>query len=255
MRPLLQKMFAIVTCTKTVSAEAASRPLTAAFLPSLNHTVTKRELEEWDIRLYICVDDNDALVNNGTQPMIDRLRPHIPAIPIKVLLYPHSRTIPHGLAAVRAFSDGATYVHRTNDDTRFLTSGWITASTAQLTRWNNVGVVGPVSHGDPRSRRYGKNKNILLTRDVVHKNHMRIFSDYYPKCLHNWYVDDWISHSYALHGRAVFVNGWRVKHAFVHTRYKPSYGQGHKLKELVDCGVKAVNASMRNDSLDPVSCC
>ncbi len=248
-------MFAVVTCTKTVSADAAYRPLTDALLPSLNHTVTERELEEWDIRLYICVDDDDALVRNGTQTMIDRLRPYVPSLPITVLLYPHSRTIPHGLAAMRAFSDGATYVHRTNDDTRFLTSGWIHASTAQLARWDNVGVVGPISHGDPRSRRYGENRNILLTRDVVHKKHVGIFADYYPKCLYNWYVDDWISHSYALHGRAAFVDGWRVKHAFVQTRYKPSLGQGRRLKELVGCGAMAVNASLRRDATRPVSCC
>ena len=247
-------MFAIVTCTKT--SATLKNPLIHTFLPSLNRSITKHELQGWDVRLYICVDNDDDLLQNGTQFLRAQLSTLVPVIShIEILSYPPSNTIPHGLAAARAFSDGADYVHRTNDDTRFLTRGWINASTSALKSWNNIGVVGPISHGDPKMRKLRGSKSPLLTRDVVHRSHMTIFAEYYPKCLRNWYMDDWISHSYALHGRASFVKEWHVNHEFVRRRYKAAVSQIGLLNTLVSCGVDAINASKHNRLSAPISCC
>lgn len=51
-----------------------------------------------------------------------------------------------------------------------------------------AGVVGPKVYGDgPTNKMHGG-----MTIDVVHRNHLAIFREYYPPALDNWYTDTWI---------------------------------------------------------------
>jgi hypothetical protein len=53
---------------------------------------------------------------------------------------------------------------------------------------NFVGVVGP--------NHQGGNERIL-TQDFVHRTHLTVFGDYYPRELSNWWVDDWMTRVYS----------------------------------------------------------
>lgn len=86
-------------------------------------------------------------------------------------------------AAMAAFTEGADYVMRTNDDTRLPTSqGWETVLIRDLRQRHpvpNLGVVGPMFHEG--------NTNILA-HDFTHRTHAVIHGFYYPRSLPTWWV-------------------------------------------------------------------
>jgi hypothetical protein len=88
-----------------------------------------------------------------------------------------------------AAADGAEYLYRVNDDTQFVGAGWAAQAVGALRRYSppNVGVVGPVC-------REGNTR--ILTHDLVHRTHLRIFEHYYPPIFSDWWMDDWITHVY-----------------------------------------------------------
>jgi hypothetical protein len=93
--------------------------------------------------------------------------------------------IPMNLMTRQAYDAGADYIVRINDDSEFISIGWITISVAALNAYDppNVGVVGPsvVQCG-------GNCNNAILTHDMVHRAHFDIFKFYYPDRFDNWYV-------------------------------------------------------------------
>ena len=95
---------------------------------------------------------------------------------------------------MQARLDGAEYFHRTNDDISYMSAGWITASVRALRRLEppNVGVTGPKVYGDGSSNKMHGG----ITIDVVHRTHLRIFREYYPPQLDNWFTDSWIVYAY-----------------------------------------------------------
>lgn len=78
------------------------------------------------------------------------------------------------------------YFYQMGDDIKILTSGWEKTFIEKLKENNNIGVVGPLDIN---------NKN-LLTQSFVHKTHLDIFGEYYPKEIKNWHIDDWITKVY-----------------------------------------------------------
>ena len=66
-----------------------------------------------------------------------------------------------------AFEDGADYMYRINDDTKFQ-GPWAMQAVSALRRMDppNVGVVGPLCDE-------GNQK--IMTHDFTHRTHMRIF--------------------------------------------------------------------------------
>lgn len=94
-------------------------------------------------------------------------------------------------AACQAFSDGADYIFRTNDDTEFpQRHGWLSALIQELRSRRpvpNLGVVGPDCQQG--------NTNIL-THDFTHRTHIQIHQFHYPRSLPNWFADDWITRVY-----------------------------------------------------------
>lgn len=79
--------------------------------------------------------------------------------------------------ARKAYHDGVEYFFRSNDDTEFKTTDWITTYISALDRFNppRLGVVGPTC-------KQGNNK--IMTHDFTHRTHLEIFDmNYYPPIL------------------------------------------------------------------------
>lgn len=95
----------------------------------------------------------------------------------------------------------------------------------------NVGIVGPKVFGDGHMNKLHGG----ITIDVVHRTHLRIFREYYPPQLDNWYTDSWMVYVYvALPGsgqqtkRVIKLTrrqNFSVAHHFERRRYAPMKAQ------------------------------
>lgn len=187
-------VFAIVSCVRSKPAHRTlnDTALFKTLIPTLSATVTELERTQWTVRLYLCADDDDALYLAGREAV---MREGPPWLETRLSFWPATRNrVPSSESAALAYAEGAEYMHRTNDDILYATSGWITGSVRALRalRPPNVGVAGPKVHGDGAvNRMHGG-----MTIDVVHRTHLRIFREYYPPQLDNWYTDSWIVYIY-----------------------------------------------------------
>ena len=77
-----------------------------------------------------------------------------------VAIQKRSKRIPFNELTRAAYDVGAKYIVKINDDTEFVTSGWITLATKELQSFNplNIGVVGPTCNQDNLE---------ILTHDMV----------------------------------------------------------------------------------------
>ena len=112
---------------------------------------------------------------------------------------------------------------RVNDDSEFVTGGWIDIGVSALKDYvpSNVGVVGPLCN---------EGNTAILTHDMVHRTHLDIFDNYYPRAFPNWWLDDWITHVYMPNNSRVLKN-WQIKHHVnMHgTRYNVKHLYKHML--------------------------
>ena len=187
-------IFAIVCCVRSTKVQTALNhtSLYRTLYPSLGSTITPRERKLWRVRLYLCADDNDQLFQQHAAQVAEDSPP---GLETKLLFIPaRTNRVPSREAAEQARLDGAEYFHRTNDDISYMSAGWITASVRALRRLEppNVGVAGPKVYGDGSSNKMHGG----ITIDVVHRTHLRIFREYYPPQLDNWYTDSWIVYAY-----------------------------------------------------------
>jgi hypothetical protein len=239
-------LVAIVCCTKSTKTRKVADFIEHHLLPSIYRTISLEERAKFRVELMLGYDHDDdywRLENNHQlSPKNDKgvvlFNDHDP-IPIKFFSIrkdPNNDRpdrIPFNELCQAAFDYGATYILRVNDDTEFLTAGWVTAATQALASFSppNVGVVGPDDL--PLHQPF-------LTHDMVHApTHYSIFDSYYPNDFDNYFVDDWIANVYGKE-RTVKVNGWEIFHhhkvfcgASRCERYKPSYRQKNMLKELL----------------------
>ena len=231
------QIFAIVSCVR----ESQTPRLFTHFLPSLQKTISSGERATWHIRLYLCSDVGDSMYSNMSSSSIT-----LRDIEVRRVVWTRRSIIPHGMTAELAFAEGASYVHRTNDDTEYLTKEWLTLAVQTISRFGrNIGVVGPKVWGD--GFRPG-----LLTLDCVHRQHLSIFSHYYPRALSNWYIDDWISAVYS--NRSVRLRRWQTRHVFIKRRYRVKYDQRHLLPGLIACGRRAVHKYIEGSSQVAIAC-
>ena len=81
------------------------------------------------------------------------------------------------VAAAAAFTDGADFFFRLNDDT-VLAKNWLMPLVDALANFDPpfVGVTGPMCTGNRAS-------TDIMTHDFVHRTHMEIFPTYYPVLL------------------------------------------------------------------------
>ena len=174
--------------------------LVTTLIPSIERTLTEKDRSMYSFHLYLAVDDDDVfwLKYQNEIEMPDWLTLHMGFYKVpehKIPFIPMMRA---------AYEDGAEYLVRVNDDSEFVTLGWVSKAVATLVSYDppNVGMVGPnCLEGNQR----------IMTHDMVHRTHLDIFEYYYPNVFSSWWIDDWISRVYGPH-RSTKIMDWRVKH-------------------------------------------
>jgi len=227
---------AVVMCATSkgiMSKNFSNMAWVQLMIPSLVSTI---ESDSYRYEVFVGVDDNDNFwMNPQNQQELQRRAGHLP---VNVYGFPskHRNHIPMNKILKVAYSLGADYLVRINDDSSFETSGWTTLGVNTLASYDPpyVGVVGPTCHE-------GNTK--ILTHDMVHKTHLVIFEDYYPAVFDNWWLDNWISSVYGTN-RTTKHPGWLVKHHTRHhgTRYKVNHTKIVFLKDELAKGRKRVAA-------------
>jgi len=241
----------IVSCIKSMESWKSinGTSLHELFLPSVPRFLTDDERKKYRVEVLLAFDKGDTFWENPANRLEVAVTHQIPVSFISVV---NNRThhIPFNEACRAAYEYGADYIVRVNDDSEFVTKGWITKAVNVLASFNppNVGVVGPTFHDGNTD---------ILTHDMVHRTHMEIFDDYYPDEFDNWYLDDWISYVYG-DSRTTKIADWVVVHHIHHhgTRYAENYSQKSLLKTLLDRGkdrlqtyLKSGNASVATQVL------
>uniref|UniRef100_A0A7S4FBI4 Hexosyltransferase n=1 Tax=Chrysotila carterae TaxID=13221 RepID=A0A7S4FBI4_CHRCT len=126
-----------------------------------------------------------------------------------------------------AYGDGADYLYRVNDDTRFV-GAWAAQAIDALRRMQppNVGVVGPICE---------QGNTAILTHDFTHRTHLDIFPSYYPPIFSDWWMDDWITRVYANRMRR---GPFRVEHVIEYqgTRYAVDFTHQAKINSELSRG-------------------
>lgn len=201
--------------------------LTTILIPSVKRTITKEEMLEYNLTLYIAVDDNDPfwLKHHPSLYALVKDEEHLSVKVVVVKNVPNR--VPFNDVTARAFKDGAEYIVRVNDDSEFITKGWITQGIEALRAFSppNVGVVGPLCR---------EGNTVILTHDMVHRTHLQIFETYYPPVFHNWWLDDWITRVYEP-DRSRVLKTWVVKH---HTdKHGTRYSVKHEAKKELEAEI------------------
>lgn len=208
-------------------------------IPSIEKTVTPDEWKTYRIELFLGFDIGDTFWENAQhrQWLQSAAAHRQPQLGFNFLAIRKQRPsqIPFNVACRAAYELGSDYIVRINDDTEFLTPGWISQGTKQLTQFHpsNLGVVGP---------RCDQGNTIILTHDMVHRLHLDIFGmEYYPDEFDNWWIDDWISKVYGEHNTKRIVE-WKVHHhTNKHgTRYKVDEGQRQHLQTTLQQGKQTI---------------
>lgn len=234
-----QIVVAVVACTKSkdIWKSVNATTLHNILIPSIERTVTPSEKEHVRVELVVGFDDNDVFWNN---PHNRKELQAATRIPISFLSVPKQPNrpfrIPFNEVCRASYEYGADFIARVNDDSEFITPGWITKSVHRLSQYNPpwVGVVGPTC-------RQGNTK--ILTHDFVHRTHIDIFDDYYPDEFDNWWIDDWITYVYGPK-RTTKLPDWEMFH---HTskhgqRYEVNQSLKSNLKTTLRRGVQQIEA-------------
>lgn len=231
-------IFAIAACTHSAPRWKSLNDcsLQTLLIPSIEATVTQEELALWDVRLYVGIDHDDTFWRkhiknlNGTEWLT--VHHEFYDVP--------EHKIPFNAMMKHAIEDGAEYLARMNDDSEFVTNGWITQGVAALRGFHpsNVGVVGPTCK---------QGNTAIMTHDMVHRTHLDIFENYYPTTFSAWWIDDWITKVYQP-VRSTQLKTWEVKHhTGKHgTRYKVQHQEGKLLTEELRKGKKKVEDWLNN---------
>lgn len=253
-------LVAIVSCIKS-KGYSPSRSIKEFLLPSIHATITKHERASYRVELILAYDEDDSYWQHRSNQLdvIDISRrdgTNEQPIPVSFLLvrkqlYSNSthnnierpNRIPFNELCQAAYDHGATYIVRINDDTHFMTSGWISLAVSTLQSYSppNVGVVGPTCR---------QGNEDILTHDMVHApTHYEIFDTYYPDLFDNYYIDDWMTQVYG-ERRTTKLKQWEVFHSLdmYGTRYTPSFDQDQFLEEEIQKGRQQVERFVQRQS-------
>ena len=215
-------------------------------LPSIHNTISDEELAKYRVEVILGYDEGDPYweQQSNQEVVITNLDDSLNHIPLTFISLKKDsgrpNHIPFNELCQTAYNQGVQYLVRINDDTHFITQGWLTLAINTLQSFSppNVGVVGPKCKGDASEQRQ------ILTHDMTYlPYHLAIFGTYYPDVFDNYYLDDWISKVYA-EKRTKQLDGWEVVHntqAFG-TRYTPSFDQDRYLDEEVERGKRLVES-------------
>jgi hypothetical protein len=219
---------AIVAPSRSLPSWKASTDasLAALLLPSLQKSLSFQEQHSIAVEVIVVFDEGDSFWENPSVRSTVELSVTSP-VQILFMSVKKSSRIPNNEGCQMAYERGAHYIVRVNDDTEFTGVGWITAGMSSLKSFTppNLGVVGPTC-------RQGNTK--ILTHDMVHRTHLDIFTDYYPREFDNWYLDDWISRVYGDRHTRRLTTWIVIHHTDAHgQRYNESTHQKKMLPEIL----------------------
>lgn len=126
------------------------------------------------------------------------------------------------------------YLYQLGDDIEIITPDWEKNFIKKLNSNNNIGVVGPT---DINNRK-------IITQSFVHKNHLKIFKNYFPNELINWYIDDWITNVYKEDYSYQFNNIF-VKNSGGKERYK-IHNDKKKYEHILNRDKNKLNEYLKN---------
>eukprot|EP00977_Amphora_coffeiformis_P006424 scaffold1369_cov163-Amphora_coffeaeformis.AAC.3 len=239
----LKPLLAVVACTRSKGdwRHINSTSLHSLLIPSIEKTVTVRELRQYRIEFVIGFDKGDPFWEQETN------RKHLSEgslLPINFVSIPKKKHRPHQIPFNQlcraAYDYGADYIVRVNDDSEFVTTNWITHSVQRLQAYSppNVGVVGPTCK---------QGNTAILTHDLVHRTHLDIFNDYYPDEFDNWWIDDWITRVYGP-SRTTKLRTWEIRHHVDHhgTRYTVNEKLKAQLIITLERGRKSIDTYLQH---------
>jgi hypothetical protein len=203
--PKSKSTVAILICSKSVKRwrNVSDTTLYTILLPSLERTIDMIEIQRFSIQVYVAYDSVDNFYTKSLNriAIISTCQFNLTFISITKRV---RNKIPFNAIARVAMSMGSDFFVRINDDSEFVSAGWISEGIRTLESFvpRYVGVVGPNCPD-------GNTK--ILTHDMVHRTHLDIFGDYYPDVFDNFFVDDWISSVYGAN-RTKKIVSWLVRH-------------------------------------------
>tara|TARA_B110000090_G_scaffold7060_3_gene7369 strand:- start:28195 stop:32406 length:4212 start_codon:yes stop_codon:yes gene_type:complete len=199
-------------------------------IPSIQRTISSADRSQYDFRLYLAADHDDQFWLNNQKNV---KTPDWLSVQIGFYEVPEQK-IPFNPMMRAAYNDGAEYLVRINDDSEFVTSDWVSKTTAKLATYDppNVGMVGPNCR---------EGNTAIMTHDMVHRTHLDIFEHYYPDVFSAWWVDDWISKVYGPQ-RSTKMMDWTVKHhTHKHgTRYTVQHHEAQLLQGELEKGAAKI---------------
>lgn len=192
------------------------------FLPSLLRTW---ELDKFQYRFYLGIDDDDAFFQRHRKALEARLRPDD-----KVLSFDGYTGNPCGIwteLMKTAHADGADYFSQWGDDIRIESNGWTSYLVSILKANGDTGVVGGAEEHYWITR-LGAGQVGILENAMVSRDHYDKLGFFFPPELKNWFSDDWLT---AIYGNKTFLcpnihfsNTNRVGDHNDLSRYKPEKG-------------------------------
>jgi len=197
------KEIVVALCMSTTDREQHWPDLSmfSIMLPSLRQSLKQERNKDIEYRMYIAVDHESNMSSPERRKYILNVFHHTLQIPllkegvlIKVVLLSTLRNVwekpgpSFNYVTQAAYSDGADYFYRMNDDTHF-EDPWSMAAMQNLQEFSppNLGVTGPI---------FNEGNTKILTHDITHRTHLNIFTTYYPVLLMDWGLDDWITTVY-----------------------------------------------------------
>mgnify|MGYP001378184514 CR=1 FL=1 len=235
-------IIAICAATRSVSnwKTVKDTSLQTLMIPSIEKTVSVIDRNKYKFHLYLAADhdDNFWLKNKHKIQVPKWLSLHF------YFFEGPEHKIPFNKMMRQAYEDGAEYMVRINDDSQFITSDWVSEAVKTLASYvpPNVGMVGPNCK---------EGNTGIMTHDMVHRTHLKIFPNYYPDVFSAWYIDDWITYVYGKK-RSTKIMNWIVKH-HIHkhgTRYSVNWSEQKLLQGEISKGKLVVEKWLKR-SEDP----
>lgn len=189
----------VATTSKGMKSANERHVLLDALIPSINATLTKKELKDFKIVILIGFDRGDIYFENGMwrnelkDEMIKILPSSVSLIfmrlkPLRRVAMTWNMIFAEVRKKVRF-----DYFYQVNDDLTMKTAGWLTKFSETLDSNGGLGVAGP-------SDSFNGFSCSLLTQSFVTEKHFEIFSGLlYPLQFRDWKSDRWLSFVY---GRA-----------------------------------------------------
>lgn len=207
---------ALLIPTLNLNVNIDEMPLFNQTLPSLVKTISRFELGNISLTLYIAYDTSDIFfkTKNSTeihQNKIINLFGKNKAIQVKYLKFPKSKSVVllWNSLFVEAFTDGNEFFVQLNDDTELFDQGWLSAAIMQF-RAGFDGIIGF------NSKEWGCK---LFTQTIVSRMHfVKNNGNYYPMEFHNCMSDIWITEYYK--NNRICLNTHRTFNHHSKTRYE-----------------------------------